>query len=94
MPIDFRRLFRSAKADQPPATTPPSDPRPGRALKRLIAAERARVLPTDEELDTLSEVAPADIDAAERLWNLAQERAGTGLEGLLSATTGEDAGDA
>jgi hypothetical protein len=87
MPVNLRRISRAAK---PPAPVPAVDPRLGRAIRHLISAERSRVLPSDRELDRLAEVQPADIDRAEALWDLAQQQAGTGLDGLLSAATEDD----
>lgn len=88
MPVNLRRMSR---ARRPKSPAPPAvDPRTARALGHLLGDYRARVLPTDRELDRLAEVQPADIDRAESLWDAAQQRAGTGLDGLLSAVT-EDA---
>lgn len=84
MPINLRRLSRS-RPRQPDAA-PAVDARLTHALRRLIGAERARILPTDNELDALAEVKPADIDRAMSLWDASQQEAGTGLDGLLSAT--------
>lgn len=87
MPVNLRRISRSAKQSAP---APAVDPRLGRAIRHLIAAERSRVLPSDRELDRLAEVQPADIDRAVSLWDSSQRLAGTGLEGLLDATTETD----
>lgn len=38
---------------------------------------------TDDELDALADVSPADLDAAQRAWR--QATAGTGYERLLDA---------
>jgi hypothetical protein len=79
-------LRRASRTVQPVASAEPaSDPRTERAVKHLIASERARARPSDDELDRLAEVKPADIDRAVDLWDLAQQSAGTGLEGLLDA---------
>lgn len=66
--------------------------RPGRHLDPLVAeAERAlamrrdAVLPNEHDLNMAAQVQPADVTATESLWDEAQRRAGTGLEGLLSA---------
>jgi hypothetical protein len=56
-----------------------------RAVRQMVRAEQARVLPTDRQLDDLARVRPADVDRAESFWDEAQRRAGTGLDGLLSA---------
>jgi hypothetical protein len=87
MPINLRRMSRMRPASNPPA--PEISPRLQRAVHQMVRAEQSRVLPSDRDLDALAEVRPADIDRAESLWDAAQIRAGTGLDGLLSAKAGE-----
>lgn len=69
------------------------------AAKRLAAAKakakRAKLgkplaAPSDADLDALAQVGPANLSSAEALWNEAQRKAGTGLEGLLSADAVDD----
>lgn len=63
-----------------------SDPGFARTVERLLLEQR-QSLPNEHDLNVAAQVGPADISAAERLWDEAQRRAGTGLEGLLSART-------
>lgn len=59
------------------------DPGFARALDALLTTRRDTAVPTAEQLDQQARITPADISSAIRLWNLAQRRAGTGLEGAL-----------
>jgi hypothetical protein len=59
-----------------------------RAARRRMGAPLAL---TDAGLDQASAVTEADALAAESLWDQAQRRARTGLGGLLSAGTDDDA---
>jgi hypothetical protein len=63
---------------------PLADPALQRQVERLIGESRSS-LPDAADLDAAAQVEPADVDRAGRLWNEAQRRAGTGLEGLLDA---------
>lgn len=56
-----------------------------RAVQRLIAAEKARLRPSDDELDAQAEISDDDIEHAVTEWDIAQDQAGTGLDGLLDA---------
>lgn len=62
-----------------------SDQRSTRAVDRIVADERSRILPSDATLDELSDVSPEDIDRAVDLWDTAQEAGGTDLSGMLNA---------
>lgn len=73
-----------ARRARRPRVHPLEDPGFARQVSRLLEAQRS-TLPSDAELDALAEAGPADSDAASALWDAAQRRAGTGLEGLLSA---------
>jgi hypothetical protein len=52
---------------------------------RALAERRDAILPNDHALDVAAQVGPADFVSAADLWDEAQRRAGTGLEGLLNA---------
>lgn len=82
------RRPRTAKAEDAPAL----DQQTRRAVRQVVADTKARVLPSDKELDDASIVMENDIRRGEALWDEAQRRAGTGLEGLLSATQDGDRG--
>lgn len=64
-------------------TSPVSDQRAARAVARIVADDRSRILPSDERLTELSDVSPEDIDRAVDLWDTAQDD--TGLSGMLDA---------
>lgn len=64
---------------------PLDDPGYARVLERLLADQRDTALPSDHALAISAQIEPADIAAAEQLWDSAQRAAGTGLAGLLSA---------
>lgn len=87
---NMRRISRAPKPEQSAQSAP--DLRLARSLRHLIGDYRARVLPTDRELDSLAEVQPADIDRAVSLWDSAQDAADTELAGLLDAKTDEGDG--
>ena len=53
--------------------------------ERVLQEHRDAVLPNDPALDAAAQITPLDILSAEQLWDEAQRRGGTGLEGLLSA---------
>lgn len=61
------------------------DPGFRRTLERLLEEHRSTTLPNEVALDAAAQITPADIDAALSLWDEAQRRAGTGLDGLLDA---------
>jgi hypothetical protein len=65
-----------------------SDPGFARTVERLLQEQR-HALPNEHALNVAAEVKPRDVDRAESLFDEAQRRAGTGLEGLLSARQGE-----
>jgi len=83
VPARIRRPRRTS--DTQPATAP--DSRTQRAVRQIVAAEKSRLLQTDQELDDAAIVTATEITRAESLWDEAQRRAGTGLDGLLSART-------
>lgn len=89
MTARIRRRRRTRSAASEPTV---AEQQVTRAMRQIVASEKARVLPSDQELDRMSEVKPSDIDRAESLWDEAQRRAGTGLEGLLSAKSDETDG--
>lgn len=64
-------------------TSPVSDQRAARAVARIVADDRSRILPSDERLAELSAVSSEDIDRAVDLWDTAQDD--TGLSGMLDA---------
>lgn len=61
-----------------------ADPGFARTVERLLQEQR-HALPNEHALNVAAEAKPSDVDRAESLWDEAQRRAGTGLEGLLSA---------
>lgn len=61
-----------------------------RSVNRLTRLFRERVVPSEKQLDALSEVTDADIESAVDFWDRSQDEAGTGLSGLLNAITRED----
>lgn len=67
--------------------TPLDDPGFARSVERLLEEHRSSTLPNEHALDVAAVVKLSDIDKAEALWDEAQRRAGTGLEGMLSAKT-------
>lgn len=82
MTARIRRRRRTRSAASEPSV---AEQQAARATRHIVGAEKARVLPSDQELDRMSDVKPSDIDRAVDLWNLAQELSGTGLSGLLDA---------
>lgn len=80
------RLRRRTTPDT--AQTPPvarTAAKTARVVERLIAAETARVVPSDAEIDDAATITESDIDSAVSFWDEAQAEAGTGLGGLLDA---------
>jgi hypothetical protein len=67
--------------------TPLDDPGFARSVERLLEEHRSSTLPNEHALNVAAQITPGDVDKAEALWNEAQRRAGTGLEGMLSART-------
>lgn len=61
------------------------DPGFARSVERLLEEHRSSTLPNEYALDVAAKVSPSDVDRAEALFDEAQRRASTGLEGLLSA---------
>lgn len=59
------------------------DPGYARVLGQLLTDARDTTLPTAMDLDAASQVGPADITRAIRLWRTAQRQADTGREGTL-----------
>lgn len=83
--------IRRPKREQP-APSPTLDQQTRRAVRQVVADTKSRVLPSDADLDDASIVMENDIRRGESLWDEAQRRAGTGLEGMLSATQDGDRG--
>ncbi len=80
------RISRRKRTDAPKQPlTAPGATQTARAVQRLIAAESARVVPSEKQLDGLAEISDADIAHAVSEWDAAQKDADTGLDGLLGA---------
>ena len=84
-----RRTRTSPDASHSPVASQ-QDVQTARAVQRLIAAESKRVVPTESQVDGLSEISDADIAHAVNEWDAAQKDADTGLDGLLGARVSED----
>lgn len=61
-----------------------------KAADSALRREIARTVPSDAQIDALSEVTDEDIRHAVRTWDAAQREGDTGLDGLLSARVQED----
>lgn len=82
------RPRKTPDASQSPVVTPGETKR-ARAVDRLIAAESARVVPSESKTDDLAEITDEDITHAVTEWDDAQTEADTGLDGLLDARLAE-----